>query len=371
MTTVSRQSAFWAVVALGLNTFAQDGGKVLGFPAEWSRALRLSPIVCIVDTLGVLFSIAFFSYQTRSLKDGFTLAARYRCLTEDDPTEPKVERTWWFRFSVFALGAMPQAVKILGMGGIPLMKTWGMSYLVSFLVLEGLDLLQAQRHGDYHALEQHVAVLDKYMWLTGRLATYTQAMCFVVEVLIISMAYIAHQWDLEPSKSLPLPEPGNVTYEMTLCIKHTSYGFMVSLSPIVLNRAISFLFEPIRGRSLNDSVEVIQILLLVASTFLAGLGVVLNGLGSIRTSRDFFIQAAVLASLLTFFVFIFCTDKLRWFREHFRSFRKLFGIQRYERKGGSFPLLFTAGNIAGIICYYMYTYDPSSTYKPPWTEYLG
>lgn len=125
MATVSRQSAFWAVVALGLNTFTQPGGKVLGFPAEYSRALRLSPVVCIIDTLGVLFSVAFFCYKTRSFKDGFSLAARYRCFVEDDPAEPKVERTWWFRFSVFALGALPQAMKILDMGGIPLTKNMG------------------------------------------------------------------------------------------------------------------------------------------------------------------------------------------------------------------------------------------------------
>ena len=185
MATVSRQSAFWAVVALGLNTFTQDGGKVLGFPAAYSRALRLSPIVCIVDTLGVLLSVAFFCYKTRSIKHGLTLAARYQGLTEDDPAEPKLERTWWFRFSVFALGALPQAVKILGMGGILVTKIWGMAYLVSFLVLEGLDLLRPRQRRDYYALEPYATVLDTYIWLPGYLAVLTQHAWLLLHLFLI------------------------------------------------------------------------------------------------------------------------------------------------------------------------------------------
>ena len=370
MATVSRQSAFWAVVALGLNTFTQDGGKVLGLPAEWSRALRLSPVVCIVDTLGVLFSIAFFYYKTRSVKDGFALAARYRCLTEDDPAKPRLERTWWFRFSVFAMGALPQAVKLLGMGGIPLTKIWGMAYLVSFLVLEGLDLLQTRQHRGDHTLEKHVKALDMYMSLTGGFAVYAQAICFMSEELLIPGAYLHHQCDLKSSNSLPLPEPGNGTNRMTTLIKITPYWLLVLLSPFVLNRAISLLLGPIPGRSLIDSTEMVQmrVVLCVATAYLIGLGFLIKGLNTICPLREFFIEAAALPLLLKFFVWVFiCTQRA----SKFRWFRNLFGMKRYERKEGSFLLTFTAGNIAGIICYYMYIYDLVSTYKPPWTEYLG
>ena len=189
MATVSRQSAFWAIVGLGVNTFAQDGGKVLGFTAEWSRALRLSPIVCIIDTLSVLFSIAFFSYKSRSLKDGITLAARYRCLTEDDSAEPKLERTWWFRFTLFGLGALPQAVKLLALGGTPLTKTWGMAYLVSFLVLEGLDLLQTRQREDEHTLETNFKAMDNYISFPSYLAVYIQGVLFLPEVYLIPLSY--------------------------------------------------------------------------------------------------------------------------------------------------------------------------------------
>lgn len=366
MTTVSRQSAFWAIVGLGLNTFAQDGGKVLGFPTEWSRALRLSPIVCILDTLCVLFSIAFFSYKSRSLKDGVTLAARYRCLTEDDPAEPKLERTWWFRFSIFALGALPQAVKLLALGGTPLTKIWGMAYLVSFLVLEGLDLLQTRQSGDDHTLEMNVEALDTYVSPPSYVASYFQGGLFLSEVYLIPLEYLGYMCDMEPCSSPPLPNPGNTMKKSISIITLTPYWSLVLLSPFVIKWAINLHYERAFGPSGGDDLAVFQMFSLLPQAAIGiGLGILFNGQAQICPSA---VEMAALAFLMTLFVWVFiCAEtafKVRWFR-------KFFGLKHHERGEGSFPLIFTAGNIAGIICYYMYIYDPSSTYKPPWTEYLG
>ena len=308
MATVSRQSAFWAVVALGLNTFVQPGGKVLDFPAEYSRALRLSPIVCIIDTLGVLYSVAFFSCRTGSFKDGFTLAARYRCLTEDDPAEPKLEGTWWFRFSIFAFGALPQAVKLLAMGGVPLTKIWGMAYLVSFLVLEGFDLLQPRERRDDHLLETNVKVLNMKNWLPGYYAVVIQLFCFDMEPMFIPSG-LDSKCDSVRGNSPPQPEFGKVMGVLyrTACLA------LVVVPPCII---------------------------IIVSTVTAAL-------------------------LLTFLAWaILCQEtafKFRWFRE-------LFGVISSKRGKTSISLLFAAGNIASVFCYYMFIYDPSSTYKPPWTE---
>ena len=252
MATVSRQSAFWAVVALGLNTFTQDGGKVLGFPAEYSQALRLSPIVCIVDTLAVLFSVAFFWWKTSSFEDGVALAARYRCLTEEERAERSLERTWWFRLSVFALGALPQAVKVLGMGGIPLMKTWGMAYLVSLLVLKGLDLLQPQQHRDDHTLETDVAIMDRYVWY----AVFIQCHCLVVELFLLPS-----RSDIKCGLELGcyLPELGGAKNGRMVVIIE-SCSVLVMFAPFVFARATYPLFvERTHRELLEDFVVMIQI----------------------------------------------------------------------------------------------------------------
>ena len=356
MATVSRQSAFWGVVALGLNTFSQDGGKVLGLPAELSRARRLSPIVCIVDTLGVLFSIAFFYRKTGSFKDGFTLAARYRCLTEDDPVEPKLERTWWFRFSVFALGALPQAVKLLGMSGIPLTKIWGMAYLVSFLVIEGLDLLQPRQHGDDHALEQHAAVLDKYMNLPGGLAVVTQVDYLMVQVYLIPSMF---KCDMGPGHSPPEPQFGRATIMIAYLLNCCSLVMFSVLFTQYLfeNMASSHRF----GWNFAPLLKVLRegVMILLGVVLLLYVYFLLLILGVTDWSCSLGPVIAPMLAILNLYVMFEPLD------------RETFGPAPLKRRERGISLLFAILSIASIICYYVCIYDPSNTYKPPWTEYLG
>ena len=375
MATVSRQSAFWAVVALGLNTFTQDGGKVLGFPAEYSRALRLSPIVCIVDTLGVLFSLTFFCVKTRSFKDGLKLAARYRCFVEDDPAEPKLERTWWFRFSVFALGALPQAMKILGMGGIPLTKTWGMAYLVSFLVLEGLDLLQPRQHRDYHAVEMDVEeVLDGYLRLPGFLAVFTQHLCFLLQ-LYLSTSKLDLTCYMERGSNPP--EFGRAKNALFIVGLMACYALV--MSTIYVAGYLVIKKFAIRTPFLGALMEGTQIILWIVA---CAIPLSHFAVSYQRVPRCAFSPGLVLiltmSLLLTSIMLPFLLNDManedRWFRQTpfvIRRFRELFGLKRWERGNGKFFLLFALLSIESIMCYYSSVYNPSKTYKPPWTEYLG
>lgn len=368
MATVSRQSAFWAVVALGLNTFTQDGGKVLGFPAEYSRALRLSPTVCIVDTVGVAFSIAFFSYQTGSVKDGFGLAARYRCLTEDEPAEPKLERTWWFRLSVFALGAMPQAVKLLGMSRVPLTKTWGMAYLMSFLVIEGLDLLQPRQRGDDHTLEQHAAVLDKYMNLPSGLAFVTQVDYLMVEVYLIPSMF---KCDMGPGNSLVGPQFFRVTIMIAYLVNCCSLVmFSVLFTEYVLLNMPT-------GRRFGWNLVQLLKALIGGFQLLLAVGFFLHVVFQIAISRptDWLCSFGPILAQMYALLIILTVFELQEiaFEEPglIRLFRECFGRKPLEGRQRGFSLLFAILSIASIICYYVCIYDPSNTYKPPWTEYLG
>ena len=367
MATVSRQSAFWAVVALGLNTFVQPGGRVLDFPAEYSRALRLSPVVCAFDTLGVFISLIFFSRKTRSIKDGVALAARYRGLTEDDPAEPKLERTWWFRFSVFALGALPQAVKVLGMDGIPLTRLWGMAYLVSFLILEGLDLLRSRQHIDYHALDMDVEeVLDNYLTLIGVLTVCTQALCFILQLFFIAKN-LGSKCDMEHGSSPQRPQLTNALIVIG--------GMMACFAITVLLMAHRFVSKDIPRRF----VEWCQIHYWLVAVLIY-LGIILASIPIEPTCsfRVVSVQMVAINLVLTSAALPFALDEKtfehRWFRGSFgliRWFRKLFGLKRSNKEEVNISVLFAIPIIASIICYYMCNYDPSNTYKPPWTEYLG
>ena len=374
MATVSRQSAFWAIVALGLNTFTQPGGKVLGFPAQYSRALRLSPIVCIVDTLVVLFSVAFFAYQTRSFKDGIRLAARYRCLTEDDTAEPKLERTWWFRFSVFALGALPQAVKVLGMGGVTVTKVWGMAYLVSFLVLEGLDLLQPRQHRDYHALEPYATMLDTYIGLSGHLAVLTQHLSLFLQFFIISSKLYP---ECGIGRGSYPPQSGRAAHAL-INLGLTACWALVLLTGSVAGYLVMNKFaihRPFLGAVMHGTQTLLWTL---ACSLPLSATTVFYGVEPICEFNPALAQILAIDLLLTTVALPFLLNDLAyeegWFRQTpflIRWFRELFGLEHSERLNRNFSLLFAILSIESIIYYYMYLYDPSNTYKPPWTEYLG
>ena len=373
MATVSSQSAFWAVVALGLNTFTQPGGKVLGFPAEYSRTLRLSPIMCVIDTVEVLFSVAFFSYHTRSFKDGLTLAARYRRLTKDEPAEPKLERTWWFRFSVFALGALPQAVKVLGMDGITLTKVWGMAYLVSFLVLEGLDLLQPRQHRDYYALEPYPTMLDTYIELLGVLAVFTQHICLFVQLYLIPSEFSTKCFH-DPGN---YPEYGRVRNALNIFGLTACYALVL----LTIFVAIYLVMEKFATYTslLGAVVEGTHTLLwAVACQYPLSQIAVAYGRELRCAFSPLLVQILAISVLLTSVTLPFLLNDMayedRWFRLTpflIRWFRELFGLKRSERGNCHFSLLLAILSIRSIIYYYTYAYDPSNTYKPPWTEYLG
>lgn len=44
----------------------------------------------------------------------------------------------WLRWLWFILGTLPPAVKLLAMGGIPWEQAWGLMFLTSWTVNEGL-----------------------------------------------------------------------------------------------------------------------------------------------------------------------------------------------------------------------------------------
>lgn len=170
MTTVSRQSAFWALMTLGLNVFTQDLGMVLGNEREISRAIRTCPLVCMTDSLLAIFEFTYRLWKGDSWRKSITKVALVRGLRElkepvditqcptgecrnikieigsqtlgvevwrrtsheipskcfceaAQPRKDKQvsEERWWLRFILFTFGALPLTIKLLAMHGLPWM----------------------------------------------------------------------------------------------------------------------------------------------------------------------------------------------------------------------------------------------------------
>ena len=151
---VSWQSAFWALVPIALNSMTQPCGMPFGFRMASAFALRSSPILCACDAIWALLCTLWHTVTLRSLRAAVALvtARRFR-----DPDQSKqagiagLQQSLLFRVIVFALGALPQIVKLYGMQGVQLTRIVGILYLTSFSVLELLTFL-GQYWKDYRPI---------------------------------------------------------------------------------------------------------------------------------------------------------------------------------------------------------------------------
>ena len=185
--TVSAQSAFWAVIALALNSFTQPVGTICHISD--SPALRLSPILSSINAASALVEVAcLVLWWGLPIRKAARLVLRARhpilglasprvsgnAIRERADIGHSPDRTWWFRLLVFVFGALPQAIKLSGLRGITVVHYLGGTYFLSFLIIEGLDLVAEKPVYTAEAEWPEVAV-----GLHGNIMTTTAALGLV------------------------------------------------------------------------------------------------------------------------------------------------------------------------------------------------
>ncbi|EXF84798.1 hypothetical protein CFIO01_02334 [Colletotrichum fioriniae PJ7] len=129
---LSWQSAFWALLALVLNTATQPCGKICGFPSEWGFCLRWSPVVCVINSLEALSCLRLHRHGSK-----WTLViAPHKYDTEIDSSHSDVanlQRNTLIRIVAFILGPLLQATKLYACKGTFWVQFLASIYLASFL----------------------------------------------------------------------------------------------------------------------------------------------------------------------------------------------------------------------------------------------
>jgi hypothetical protein len=107
-----------------------------------------SPLVCVADALCVLISVPWTHY---ALQVPWLQAARLHVLKRHavSPSEPisTIEHVEYSeqrglpRCVLFLIGVLPAMIKLCAFSGVPWTQTWGLMFVCSSLVLEGLDWL--------------------------------------------------------------------------------------------------------------------------------------------------------------------------------------------------------------------------------------
>lgn len=136
---VSWQTAWWSLVPLAICTMTQPSGKVCGLPGRYRTYLRSSPIVCFVDAVTFIVTLAMCLVCVNG-PALHTLQLNIQSRFEEDHTMPKslrkLEDSTFFRWIFFLLGTLPPAIKLAAMDGIFWTKVFGMMFLGSFLFIE-------------------------------------------------------------------------------------------------------------------------------------------------------------------------------------------------------------------------------------------
>lgn len=105
------------------------------YPSRYGFIIRSSPIMCVLDTLYIVFHVTFRSPRAAALN---VMKWRFRGIDDqaEDGSLATLQKNTPFRLLIFVLGALPQVVELYAMSGTPMTQLWGSISLSSFIVLE-------------------------------------------------------------------------------------------------------------------------------------------------------------------------------------------------------------------------------------------
>ena len=371
MSTVSAQSAFWAVNALALNTACQPTGSVLSSPAAHSRALRTSPIICVADAIVTLLAFITLFAQRHGVRDSARAVLYWRFHGEgvEPEEEAKIEQGW-FRALVFVLGALPQMIKVIGLQGVPWTQTLCSAYLAPFVVVELLVYLAGKDRDDFdHAIVQpnYVEKLAKFSRNLGGLVQtwlWIYILADVLQVLIPS-----------PSDATDANGVNRVVaaFVPILVMTHT----LILLLTICGCLSVMITLDPLIRRTLkttSNSPWIVTCLAMAPGTIWHWYKIVtLHEIAAADVyslvAPGCWIWSIILISILGMqFALISIITSHRMPHTIVAS-RLSFMPSNWPSVFE--PLFFFFVNAASLLLYYLYLYEPQGTVKPAWTEWLG
>lgn len=341
---LSWQSCFWAIVPIVLNTMCQSSGRILGYDAKHSFALRSSPVVCaanVVDTLVQLRRLCArepsFAAALQALID-----VRFKGAPQgsEDGSFEALRKNQAFRVILFVFGAAPQMIKLYACNGIPWTKAYCTAYIASFFLDETLATMASlfrisggkttdQASPSPQGRQQLYSVWTRAVLLSSYAAVY---LVFATELtMLVELGFNEHGVLLLLALALfvisSLPTMFLQMTQVSIEIQRqklagtVSFSFLAWTIPSFVAAVFiwSFWMFPFDFGRGNDVV-------MYCMTWIAGVG----------------------------FLIVDETE-LEKLGQPFSGLGKYFVVLHFS----------------GALLYYTIRYDSSSTYKPAWTDYLG
>ena len=326
------QSALWALVPIALNTMTQPSGRFREFPSPWSFVVRSSPIFCAFATLDSLWSVVEFFLRNGSLKGALRNFVAERFSGSPDDAEgsfASLRKNTIFRIGLFVIGALPQIVKIFATKGIPLTQVACAAYLSTFVVDEVLL-----------ALAPTLSDVDREHWETRAddLSSLPRDLVFWIGFLVSAMEpFVFAGQRLSPSEL-----DGNkelFLYVVSVLANVCTISLIVWDTSRAKNQLLSGIFCFSLAFMVWQSVY--------------------NGIES--ASRSIIEHTLSSTSLLVALAVVQYIDLTGMIGAY--SIARLFNMLT----GICYVLL----QLLAALFYYWKVYDPTTSFKPAWTEWLG
>src|SRR5437016_1311011 len=128
--SVSWQSAFWALVAIAINTCLQYSGNICEVKSALGILIKSSPLFCLLDSIVVWFQIIYYMTRMKPRAALRHVASSREQHNADQPGNLFVKSIGGCLLLFLALA---QALKLFALKGIPWTQAFGSMFLLSYL----------------------------------------------------------------------------------------------------------------------------------------------------------------------------------------------------------------------------------------------
>ncbi|KAH0435881.1 hypothetical protein CcaCcLH18_04663 [Colletotrichum camelliae] len=366
---LSWQSAFWALVAIALNTATQPSGRIVGFPSSWGPALKCSPVFCIVNAIEALNCIRL----RRDFAWALVVAPHKYDVDEKSAHRDVVslQRNTLIRVVTFVLGPVLQATKLYACQGIFWTQVLAAIYLGSFLCDEVMLCL---------------------LWLTGS-AAGREGVTGLVEAIFSPAASTSPKTatfdDDVQEHNAPTKQQGLAiilsylfllwfagTAATGICVKHPNLAEWIKVVNVLLGGpAFAITFGVLSYRKGSGALRIVRdgVFGFVAPAWLSGFltNIIWNCAPMVEVLENGVVafHANARPKDWTWKVTgMFSTFGLCLMARHFLANVDRHGIPKPVRVTLT---LWAGAHLVTALAMYSLAHDPSLTLKPSWTDILG
>ncbi|KAL2061411.1 hypothetical protein VTL71DRAFT_7684 [Oculimacula yallundae] len=391
------QTIFWTLVPLAISSMSQPGGRICGLPSRYRTYLRCSPILCATDTLSVFVSLTIlYFYQKRTFIDAIAMTLQERLnddfqdSTERDSLEEmhelegvqSLENMTWLRWLWFILGTLPPAIKLLAMSGIPWEQAWGLMFLTSWTITEGLMIFASMNQsfftisdngriswpGHEQAIQSPGYIPLRNILVKLNIGLATVALTVHTVLLNGALRVVYRTWRLSLTLQATTRSLPGWQYSTTVS---ASYVSVISITVVPYVIFSLFIFRRLRLRM--SSIYVLPLFTTYLMLVSASLNIITYGnyFTSSRSAEYVYIWSTV--SMLVVLQII------QYFGRRFRSLghNLLITYEDGLESGAKvdvvacFSLVFFLVTVVPSLLWYGFIYEPAGTSNPSWTGVFG